>query len=76
MQELDGAHSLGETPTTRELELLALIEAGLSNQEIADRLTLSVATVKWHLYNLYAKLGVKNRASALARARSLNLLQW
>ncbi|EZP36714.1 Transcriptional activator [Janthinobacterium lividum] len=76
IQELDGAHTLGETPTTRELELLGLIEAGLSNQEIADRLSLSVATVKWHLYNLYAKLGVKNRASALARARSLNLLQW
>lgn len=76
MQELDGAQTLGETPTTRELELLGLIEAGLSNHEIADRLTLSVATVKWHLYNLYAKLGVKNRASALARARSLNLLQW
>ena len=76
IQEFDGTHSLGDTPTTRELELLALIEAGLSNQEIADRLSLSVATVKWHLYNLYAKLGVKSRASALARARSLNLLQW
>jgi LuxR family maltose regulon positive regulatory protein len=73
MQELDNAGSLSETPTIRELELLSLIEAGLSNQEIADRLSLSRATVKWHLYNLYAKLGVKNRAAALARARSLNL---
>ncbi|MCC4594195.1 LuxR C-terminal-related transcriptional regulator [Xanthomonas campestris pv. phormiicola] len=74
MQELDGSRTLSETPTARELELLGLIEGGLSNQEIADRLSLSLATVKWHLYNLYAKLGVKNRASALARARALNLL--
>lgn len=76
LQEMEGAQSLADGPTARELELLSLIEAGLSNQEIADRLSLSVSTVKWHLYNLYAKLGVKNRAAALARARSLNLLQW
>ncbi|WP_205793752.1 LuxR C-terminal-related transcriptional regulator [Burkholderia sp. Ac-20353] len=74
IQALDSNGMVGETPTVRELELLGLIDAGLSNQEIADRLSLSVATVKWHLYNLYTKLGVKNRASALARARSLNLL--
>ncbi|MGP8473923.1 LuxR C-terminal-related transcriptional regulator [Burkholderia sp. PR2] len=74
MQALEGVGLVGEAPTTREMELLSLIEAGLSNKEIADRLSLSVATVKWHLYNLYAKLGVKNRASALARSRSLNLL--
>jgi LuxR family maltose regulon positive regulatory protein len=63
-----------EVPTERERELLGLLASGLSNQEIADTLSLSVATVKWHLYNLYAKLGVKNRASALARARALRLL--
>ena len=74
MHALENVGLVGEAPTTRELELLGLIEAGLSNKEIADRLSLSVATVKWHLYNLYAKLGVKNRASALARSRSLNLL--
>lgn len=74
MQALDSNGLVGEVPTTREVELLGLIDAGLSNKEIADRLSLSVATVKWHLYNLYAKLGVKNRVSALARARSLNLL--
>jgi LuxR family maltose regulon positive regulatory protein len=63
-----------DVPTERELELLSLLASGLSNQEIADILSLSLATVKWHLYNLYAKLGVKNRASALARAHALRLL--
>lgn len=63
-----------ESPTSRELELLRLIEVGLSNQQLADRLNVSVATVKWHLYNLYAKLGVSSRSAALARARALNLL--
>ena len=69
-----GERQLLETPTARELELLSLIEAGLSNQQLADRLSVSVATVKWHLYNLYTKLGVSSRSAALARARSLNLL--
>ena len=71
---LNIASSLSETPTARELELLGLIDAGLSNQQLADRLSLSVATVKWHLYNLYTKLGVSSRSAALARARALNLL--
>lgn len=69
-----GDGNLLETPTARELELLGLIEAGLSNQQLADRLSVSVATVKWHLYNLYIKLGVSSRSAALARARALNLL--
>lgn len=69
-----GDSPLLETPTARELELLGLIEAGLSNQQLADRLSVSVATVKWHLYNLYTKLGVSSRSAALARARTLNLL--
>jgi LuxR family maltose regulon positive regulatory protein len=69
-----GEGQLLETPTARELELLGLIDAGLSNQQLADRLSVSVATVKWHLYNLYTKLGVSSRSAALARARALNLL--
>jgi len=63
-----------DAPTQRELELLTLLNAGLSNQQIADRLSVSVATVKWHLYNLYAKLDVRSRSAALARARQLRLL--
>lgn len=60
--------------TPRELQLLELLSLGLDNQLIAQRVSLSVPTVKWHLYNLYLKLQVKNRAAALAKARSLNLL--
>jgi len=62
--------------TPREIEMLTILQAGPSNQQIADQLLVSVQTVKWHLYNLYAKLGVKNRAAALAKARSLNLLTY
>jgi LuxR family transcriptional regulator, maltose regulon positive regulatory protein len=69
-----GASGEIEVLTQREIEMLALLEAGPSNQQIADQLLVSLQTVKWHLYNLYAKLGVRNRAAALAKARSLNLL--
>lgn len=62
------------TPSKREVELLALIDLGLSNQQLAECTQLSVTTVKWHLQNLYRKLGVSNRSAALARARALNLL--
>ncbi|GAC1623403.1 MAG: hypothetical protein NVS9B10_08370 [Nevskia sp.] len=74
LNALDVVPALTETPTARELELLTLIEAGLTNQQLADRLSVSVATVKWHLYNLYSKLGVSSRSAASARARALNLL--
>ncbi|MDP3294784.1 MAG: LuxR C-terminal-related transcriptional regulator [Nevskia sp.] len=47
LDQLQGDNPLLETPTARELQLLSLIEAGLSNQQLADRLNLSVATVKW-----------------------------
>ena len=60
--------------TPREMQLLELLELGLSNQLIADRIYVSLPTVKWHLYNLFAKLQVKTRAAALSRARALNLL--
>jgi LuxR family maltose regulon positive regulatory protein len=61
------------TVTPRELELLRLIEVGLTNQELADHLDISVTTVKWHLRNVFSKLNVSNRSAALARSRSLNL---
>lgn len=74
LEALDVETQLLESPTAREMELLALIEAGLSNQQLADRLSVSVSTVKWHLYNLYTKLGVSSRSAAVAKARALNLL--
>ena len=60
--------------TPREIELLDLLDQGLTNEQVAGRLHLSVSTVKWHLHNLYAKLGVRSRSAALARARSLKLI--
>ena len=74
MDEIGAVPSLSEMPTERELKLLSLIDAGLSNKQIADNLAMAVPTIKWHLYNLYIKLGVNSRAAALARARTLNLL--
>lgn len=60
--------------TRRQVELLGLLDAGLSNQQIADRIDVSLATVKGHLLNLYAKLSVSSRSAALAKARVLKLL--
>ena len=58
----------------RELEVLQLIGRGASNLEIAEELVISVDTVKRHLYNIFPKLGVKNRVKAVAQARTLGLL--
>ncbi|HEX2109573.1 MAG TPA: LuxR C-terminal-related transcriptional regulator [Rubrobacteraceae bacterium] len=63
-----------EPPSERELEVLALIAAGESNQEIAARLFVATSTVKTHINNLYRKLGARSRTQALARARELDLL--
>jgi LuxR family maltose regulon positive regulatory protein len=58
----------------REREILALIADGLSNPEIADRLLVSLPTVKTHINNLYGKLGARSRIDALARARRLGMV--
>ena len=63
-----------ETPSQREIEVLRLIAEGLTNQQIAERLVISLGTVKAHSSNIYRKLGVRNRTQALARARELNLI--
>jgi LuxR family transcriptional regulator, maltose regulon positive regulatory protein len=59
----------------RELEVMHAIAAGLKNREIADRLFISLSTVKTHINNIYGKLGVTNRVQAVERARALNLLE-
>ena len=56
--------------TDRESEVLHLIGRGLSNKEIARDLELSVATVKCHVHNVFAKLGVAQRAYAMRRVRA------
>ena len=63
-----------EPLTPRETEILTLIKDGLTNQEIAARLVISLRTVKWHTSNIYGKLGVSNRTRAVALARDLGLL--
>ena len=65
---------LAEPLSRRELEVLPLIAEGLTNQEIAATLYLSLHTVKAHARNIYAKLGVSSRTQAVARGRELGLL--
>lgn len=63
-----------ENLSPREIEVLGLIERGLSNQEIASRLTLAPSTVKTHINNIYGKLGVESRVQAINRAHELGIL--
>ena len=72
---LPPAQLLIEPLTSRELEVLKLIEAGCSNQEIATRLVISMPTVKRHISNIYAKLGASSRTQAVSRAKELGLFQ-
>jgi LuxR family maltose regulon positive regulatory protein len=68
------SRSLIEPLSEREREVLQHFAEGLSNQEIASRLSLSPHTVKVHSRNIYGKLGVHNRMQAVARARALGML--
>jgi predicted ATPase/DNA-binding CsgD family transcriptional regulator len=65
---------LVEPLTARELEILSLMAEHLKNREIADRLILSLNTVKWYARQIYGKLGVSGRREAVSRARDLGLL--
>ena len=73
-QTSQAGETLIEPLSEREFEVLRLIADERSNREIAAKLYLSVATVKWYLTHIYNKLGVQNRALAIMRARQLNLL--
>jgi DNA-binding NarL/FixJ family response regulator len=68
------AQVLIEPLTPREFDVLKLLCAGLTNQEIADELVLALGTVKFYTGQIYGKLGVRNRVNAVARARELNLI--
>jgi LuxR family maltose regulon positive regulatory protein len=68
------SRALLEPLTGRELEILHLLVAGLSNAAMAQELFLSIGTVKSHVNHIYGKLGVESRSQAIARAHSLHLL--
>jgi DNA-binding CsgD family transcriptional regulator len=65
---------LDEPLSDREREVLALLASGRTTSEAARDLFISVGTVKSHTADIYRKLGAKNRAEAIARARDLGLL--
>jgi predicted ATPase/DNA-binding CsgD family transcriptional regulator len=65
---------LAEPLTERELEVLGLVAAGLSNREIAEQLVLSIGTVKVHTRNIYQKMSVNSRTQAIAVANEVGLL--
>jgi len=66
--------SLVEPLTEREVEVLSLLAAGCSNEDIAGSLFVSINTVKTHLKNIYGKLSVTSRTQATARALKLGII--
>lgn len=71
-----GAHpDLPEPLSAREMEVLALLAEGYSNQEIASHLVVALSTVKTHVHHVYAKIQAPDRLRAVTRARALGLLE-
>ncbi len=64
---------LVEELSVRELEVLELIVSGQSNAQIGEQLAITESTVKWHVKNIFGKLGVKNRTSAALAAQQLQI---
>lgn len=58
----------------REVEVLELLSQGLSNQEVADKLFVSLNTAKTHISNIYGKLNVKRRTQAIQKARDMAII--
>jgi LuxR family maltose regulon positive regulatory protein len=67
-------HALAEPLSKRELEILRLLTTQLSSTEIAEALTVSANTVRFHIKNIYSKLNVHRRADAVHRAKELRLV--
>src|SRR5258707_7812752 len=71
----DSAESRTKLLTRRQSEILALLALGYSGPEIAEKLALAISSVRSHLVQIYAKLGVNGKRQALTRAAQLGLLQ-
>ncbi|WP_226633502.1 LuxR C-terminal-related transcriptional regulator [Novosphingobium profundi] len=63
-----------ERLTAREAEVLVALDSGMIARDIADRLDVSLCTLKWHIKNIYGKLGVRNRTGAITVARRFGLI--
>ena len=70
----NGHHLDAALLTMRELQVVRLIDAGLSNKQIALKLEIELSTVKHHVHNILEKLEVERRGEAVARARAGGLL--
>jgi len=79
-QDIKLRNTTGETNisgvkiSSRELDLLEALEAGLSNEDIGEKLFISTGTVKWHLHNIYEKLDARSRTEAIRKAHLLGIL--
>lgn len=60
--------------SNREKEILVLIDQGLTNKEIAEKLFITIGTTKWHINNIFSKFGVTTRSKAIVCARMLKIL--
>ncbi|WP_037359332.1 LuxR C-terminal-related transcriptional regulator [Amycolatopsis orientalis] len=63
-----------ETLTETQRRILGLIATGMSNQQVADKLFITVGTTKWHVNQIFGRLQARNRTEAVARARQLGLI--
>ncbi|MGK0500193.1 MAG: LuxR family maltose regulon positive regulatory protein [Oceanicoccus sp.] len=69
-----GQGVLVEPLSIREVEILQLVGEGLRNKEIAEKLSISISTVKAHIYNIFSKLQAKSRTEAVAESRKLGII--
>ena len=75
LQNVEHPTGLVEKLSERELEILRLIASGMSNGQIAQKLYLTLNTIRAHSTHIFGKLGVHTRTEAVARAREIGLLK-